>query len=258
MEDKLQKFLDEAFAPYGDFPSRKDVVSELHANLLEKYNDLVASGKTEDEAYQSVVDSLGDVSEIMEQVPHTSQEPAGSKASAKGTDLRAADLTDSNLAGKDFSGSALMDTNFDRTDLSEAKFKGSALKGASFVGANLTSAVFTGADLGNVNFENADLSGAKFSASALKGASFTGAKLINTEFKSSDLTGISFEGLVLEGSMFSGSSLKTTSFKNTDLRHVSFHHSAVKYAIFEGATMDKLTYALLKGAKANLADVIVL
>ena len=38
---------------------------------------------------------------------------------------------------------------------------------------------------------------------------------------------------------------------------MSFRHSAVKRAAFDGATMDKLTYALLKGAKARLDDVRV-
>jgi len=40
MENKLQEFLDEAFKPYGNFPSRKDVEQELLANLTEKYQDL--------------------------------------------------------------------------------------------------------------------------------------------------------------------------------------------------------------------------
>ena len=32
----------------------------------------------------------------------------------------------------------------------------------------------------------------------------------------------------------------------------------VKKAIFDGATMDKLTYAVLKGSKANLTNVTVI
>src|SRR5579862_9111404 len=70
MEDKLKQFLDEAFKPYGNFPARKDVEQELLANLLEKYNDLKASGKSEDEAYQATIDSFGDVTEIMEHVDY--------------------------------------------------------------------------------------------------------------------------------------------------------------------------------------------
>ena len=37
MEKKFQAFLDNAFAPYGNFPARADVTQELLANLQEKY-----------------------------------------------------------------------------------------------------------------------------------------------------------------------------------------------------------------------------
>jgi uncharacterized protein YjbI with pentapeptide repeats len=57
--------------------------------------------------------------------------------------------------------------------------------------------------------------------------------------------------------VFDGAGLKNTSFQGATLVNVSFHHSQVKHTIFDGATMDKTTYALLKGAKANLDNVTV-
>jgi uncharacterized protein YjbI with pentapeptide repeats len=261
MEKKLSQFLDEAFTPYGDFPARADVVQELLANLLEKFSDLKKQGKSETQAYQLTVDSFGDVSEIMEQVQHDAAEPAraavGDKSTPKASVLTQADLTDTDLAGKDFSMSALMETSFDRSDLHDVQFKSAALSGATFAEANLKNAVFSSADLQNVNFNKADLTDAKFKSAALKGATFIDTTLINTEFSKSDLSGILFDGLVLEGVIFNSSSLKKASFKGAELRNVSFHHTAVKHAIFDGATMDKLTYALLKGAKATLNDVVV-
>ncbi len=284
IEDKLQKFLDDAFAPYGDFPARADVTQELHANLLEKFNDLTKQGKTDDEAYRVTVDSFGDVSEIMAQVPHggvktesegtdvkeSKSEPSlyktiingvrevtGNKPTALASDLRQADLTDTDLAGKDFSMSALMEATFDRSDLRDAKFKAAALSDASFAEANLTNAVFNGSDMRNVAFDKADLTGASFNASDMTSASFAGATLTNTEFSKSDLSGVAFDGLVLNGVVFNKSSLNKATFKGAILRNVSFHHTAVKHASFDGATMDKLTYALLKGAKASLTDVVL-
>src|SRR5580704_15620044 len=82
MEKKLQKYLDEAFAPYGNFPAREDVKQEMSANLQEKYADLKAEGKTDDEAYQATIDSVGDIAEIMEHVPHDGQ--SGSEGVAHG------------------------------------------------------------------------------------------------------------------------------------------------------------------------------
>jgi len=278
MEKKLQKFLDEAFAPYKDFPARADVTQELLGNLLEKFNDLKKQGKSDERAYQMTVDSFGDVSEIMEQVPHSEAKHTqddkgeqslyrtivdgikgvtGSKSTVSASALMQADLTDIDLAGKDFSMSALMEASFDRADLHDTKFKAAALDSASFIEANLKNAIFSSSDLQNVNFDKADLTDAKISASALKGATFVGAKLVNTEFSKSDLSDISFDDLVLDGVVFNSSSLNKASFKKAVLRSVSFHHSAVKHAIFDGATMDKLTYALLKGAKATLNNVTI-
>ncbi|HEY8998790.1 MAG TPA: pentapeptide repeat-containing protein [Candidatus Saccharimonadales bacterium] len=243
MESKLQKFLNDAFAPYGDFPARNDVVQELHANLVEKFNDLKREGKSDEEAYQLTIDSFGDVTEIMEHVPHAettaegTKEPTANGPTPKASALMQADLTDSDLAHKDFSKSALMESSFDRSDMHGATFKSAALKAASFAEANVRDAVFTSSDLQNVNFNKANLT--------------------NATFNKSDLSGVSFDGLTLDGVSFNNSSLKNASFKNTVLRNVSFYHSAVKHAVFDGATMDKLTYALLKGAKATLTDVTV-
>jgi uncharacterized protein YjbI with pentapeptide repeats len=278
MEKKLQNFLDEAFAPYGDFPARADVTQELLANLLEKYNDLKQRGKTDDEAYKQTIDSFGDVSEIMENIPHVESNAAhdgmtsgirkmiadgvkaatGNDHAARASALSKADLTDTDLSGKDFSGSALMEASFDRSDAREAKFKGAALRSASFVETNLRGAVFAGADLQNANFNNADLTNATFKGAALKGVTLNGSKLTGANFSQSDVSGVSFDGFTLNDVRFDSASLKGASFKKAVLHNVSFHHAAVKHAIFDGSSMDKLTYALLKGAKATLNDITIL
>ena len=216
MEKKLQQFLDKAFAPYGEFPSRADVTKELLANLVEKYNDLKKQGMDDDNAYQTTVDSFGDVEEIMQQIPHAEkksgikqeEEPslrktlkmtfrqakAGmglSKFAAK--NLPQADLSDTDLSESDFSYSALAQTNFAGSNLSEAAFRAAALKEASFANANLTNAVFAASDLQDADFKGANLTGVKFRASALRGASFDGAILVDTYFHYSDLAGVSFD-----------------------------------------------------------------
>ena len=70
MEAKLEQFLNKAFAPYGDFPAKSEITKELLANMVEKYNDLKDQGKSEQEAYHMTTESFGDVSEIMDQLPH--------------------------------------------------------------------------------------------------------------------------------------------------------------------------------------------
>lgn len=78
MDTKLKQFLDNAFAPYGDFPARQDVTQELLTNLIERYNDLKAAGKSDSEAFRLTTESLGDIAEIMEHVPHNTAEAANS------------------------------------------------------------------------------------------------------------------------------------------------------------------------------------
>ena len=97
--------------------------------------------------------------------------------------------------------------------------------------------------------------------SDLRNSSFKNCVLDNTNFSSSDLSGICFDNLTFNNTIFDKSMLTGTSFKNAVFRNVSFKTSFktnVKKAIFDGATMDKLTYAVLKGAKANLTDVTVI
>jgi uncharacterized protein YjbI with pentapeptide repeats len=66
---------------------------------------------------------------------------------------------------------------------------------------------------------------------------------------------VAFDGHTLERVAFSSASLKKATFRGTILRDVSFHHCDVKHTDFGGATMDKITYALLRGGKANLDSV---
>ncbi|WP_436969298.1 hypothetical protein [Bacillus thuringiensis] len=61
----------------------------------------------------------------------------------------------------------------------------------------------------------------------------------------------------MKGTKFDYYDLKDTSFRNAFLFNVSFK-SELKKVIFDCATMVKLTYAILKGNKANLEHVKVL
>jgi BTB/POZ domain-containing protein KCTD9 len=273
VEAKLKSFLDDAFKPYGEFPARADVTKELLANLEERYSDLKNQGLSDEDAYRQTVDSLGDVSEIMEQVPHQptenhEQEGTSLRKTIKNaintatrshskfgsSALQQSDLSDSNLAGADFSYSALMESNFDGSNLIGSQFRAAALKNASFKGSDLTNASFKASDLQGANFEKANLSGTILKSCSLKGTSFKEATLNATDFNQSDLTDVSFEGQTLEGTSFNGAQMKRTSFKDAVLKDVSFHHSDVKHTIFDGTTMDKVTYALLKGGKAKVEN----
>ena len=88
------------------------------------------------------------------------------------------------------------------------------------------------------------------------------------DFKYSDLRGLRFDGQTFIGVKFDKSALNDVSFKGATLKNVSFivhrlpvsnkYYRAIKTICFDGATMDKLTYAALKGMGADLSKVTVI
>jgi uncharacterized membrane protein len=66
MNSKLVKYVEELF---NDAPKTKKVnelKEEILANLYDKYNDLIQSGRDENEAYNMAISSIGDVDELIQ------------------------------------------------------------------------------------------------------------------------------------------------------------------------------------------------
>ena len=90
------------------------------------------------------------------------------------------------------------------------------------------------------------------------------------DFKYCDLRGMCLDGLTFIGVKFENTALNEATFKGATLRNVSFlapftwstwskkYYRAIKTINFDGATMDKLTYAALKGLEADLSKVTVI
>jgi BTB/POZ domain-containing protein KCTD9 len=259
MNEKLMKYLDGVFAPYEDLKMVRELKEELFNNLQEKMSDLKDQGYDDETAYQMTIDSIGDISEIIENI------------SAKTRELL-------ELVQKDFSTMELRNSDLKEVRVPDGKFDYSDLKGTDFSGSDLTNCSFNCSNLNHVRFDGANLTGAKILMSALQGASFKNSILTNTyfhyaglsgaifesctfektHFHYSDLSGLRFDHQTFIGTIFDKSALKGTSFKDAVFRNVSFKNvSNAKEAVFDGASMDKLTYAILKGYGANLTNVTV-
>lgn len=66
MQEKLREYMDDLFQ---DAPKTRKVIElkeEILQNLTDKYNDLIAEGKTEEAAYNIAVASVGDVQELID------------------------------------------------------------------------------------------------------------------------------------------------------------------------------------------------
>lgn len=288
MNEKLLKYLDGVFSPYVELQTLKDLKEELYVILLEKLSDFKNKGYDDETAYRMTIDSFGDIKEIIESISDKTKELKQrvrndlSMTNLKDSDLKGVTVNEgkfdaSDLRGSDFSTSGLLQSSYKCSDLRDVKFDGADLTGAIYnmsdlnnvnlVGANLTRAKFIMSDIRNVCFDGANLTEAKFNMSDVRNAGFKNCIFDNTEFKTCDLSGVCFDNLVFNNTAFNKTALAGASFRNAILRNVSFKGCFKRYfkinaekekIIFDGATMDKLTYAVLKGAKADVSNVTVI
>jgi BTB/POZ domain-containing protein KCTD9 len=259
MNERLAKYLDEVFSPYEDIAATKELKEELLSNLQEKFDDLKSQDHDDETAYRITVESIGDISEIVESISVKNQEL---KETAQ-KDLSAINLRDSDLTGirvheGQFNASDLRDSDFSGSDLTGSSFNASDLRQTKFTNANLTSARFTACDLRKAVFDGANLTRARIFMADLTKASFKNTVMDAVDMGYADLSGAILDDLTIIGASFNGSALKETSFRNVIFKDVSFKDAYVKKAVFDGATMDKITYAILKGSKANLTNVKVI
>ena len=68
MEYTIRSYVDELFKDVPDSQRAYEMKVELIQNLLDKYNDLVASGKSEEDAYNITIYGIGDISELLDEL----------------------------------------------------------------------------------------------------------------------------------------------------------------------------------------------
>lgn len=66
MYEKLRNSVEELFKNAPKTHRANELKEELLANLIDKYDDLVSSGKNEEEAFNIAISSIGDVDELIE------------------------------------------------------------------------------------------------------------------------------------------------------------------------------------------------
>ena len=290
MNEKLTSYLNGVFAPYDGVKSVAELKADLLSDLQERFRELKAEGKDDETAFEMTLDSIGDIEQTVQEVANLSR----SLERQVLTNFSASNLPKSDFAGVTahngkFSASALRGSDFSNADLTGSSFAGSDVREANFDGANLTDCNLSGIDLRDASFNKSILVRTNFSASGLVGAKFIGVKLTDVimtktdlrktvfescffngvDFKYSDLRGLCFEGQTFIGVKFEETALNEVSFRDATLKNVSFlsaytlfkkYYRAIKTICFDGATMDKLTYAALKGtgAKVDLSKVTII
>jgi uncharacterized protein YjbI with pentapeptide repeats len=289
MNEKLNQYLNGVFAPYDGVKSVTELKADLLSDLQERYRELKAEGKDDETAFQMTIDSIGDIEQTVQDVANLSR----SLERQVLINFNASDLPKSDFAGVvahngKFKASNMRGSDFSGADLTGSLFEVSDAREANFDRANLTDCNFHVTDLEDASFNKTMLVRTKFDTSGMTRAKFSAVKLLDVklnlldlrettfencvfngvDFKLCDLRGACFDGQTFIGVKFDKSTLKDASFRGATLKNVSFtvpfsltnsSYLAMKTIHFEGATMDKLTYAALKGLwVGDLSNVTVI
>ena len=73
MREQLRQEVLRRFAGAPDTQQARDLRDEILSNTLQRYDDLLAGGKSEQEAYASALESVGDVEELLSSLPRASR-----------------------------------------------------------------------------------------------------------------------------------------------------------------------------------------
>lgn len=68
MKEKIRQHFNQIFAEAPKTRKALDLKQEMIQNAMDKYDDMVADGYSEEDAYRNVIESIGDVSELFPEV----------------------------------------------------------------------------------------------------------------------------------------------------------------------------------------------
>ncbi len=288
MNEKLDQYLNGVFAPYEGVKSVAELRADLLSDLQERFNELKAEGKDDETAFAMTIDSIGDIEQTVREAAGLSRSlerqllinfsasnlpksdfagVTARKGKFDASDLRGADFSGADLTGSSFKASDVREVNFDRANLTDCSFYALDLGGASFQRSILVRTNISTSDLAEAKFIDAKLTDVKLTVCDLRKTIFQNCIFDGVDFKTSDLTGLCLDGQTFIGVKFGEAALNDVTFRGATLKNVSFtppwsltkkYYHAIKTINFEGASMDKLTYAALKGLGATLTDVTVI
>lgn len=66
--NKIEMHINKLFRDIPDSRSKKEMLQEINENLLEKVNDLIEQGMTEDEAVHKAIEDFGDIDDIRKEL----------------------------------------------------------------------------------------------------------------------------------------------------------------------------------------------
>lgn len=146
------------------------------------------------------------------------------------------------LVGSDLSGHDLSDLQLAKKNFSEADLRNADLHDANLSGATLQQANLAGADLSGANLEQADLTGARLSDANLAGANLSLSEVVAARLARADLADAALIGANLRDACLADASLARAKLAGADLAGAVLTAADLRAAIFEedlrGAQVD--------------------
>lgn len=202
-------------------------------------------------------------------------------------------MQEDKLKGRNMSFMSLKDTDFSGLDSLNGKFSFTNIERCKFVGANLSGINFKANNIDCNDFTNANFEKGKFLSVNVEKNNFNGARFFQFEFRNSNIDyndftnadftdaifkGNNFDKNIVDGAIFHEvefnkasikgmrftSDMTNCSFVNCSFRKVEFSgitlknvffKNKIRGVVFSDCKVDKITYAFLKTANADLSGV---
>lgn len=82
MEEKLKTYMEQLFRDVPDSEQAREIKEEILQNITDKYNDLLAEGKSEEAAYNIAIEGIGDLSELIDSLKQNTPGGVGAAATS--------------------------------------------------------------------------------------------------------------------------------------------------------------------------------
>lgn len=170
--------------------------------------------------------------------------------------LEAANLSNQNLAGQNFSSLNLKDANLSNSNLAGANLRGTNLENANLSNTNLEGADLTRANLRNTQIEGATgLSEKTYLTWQVINQGAASQNLQNVDLSAVDLSEIDFNGIDLSGINFQATNLVKANLSNTNLAGANLSKAILNQANLEKANLSQAHLGGANLANANLNQV---
>lgn len=173
-----------------------------------------------------------------------------------------ANLQNCKLIDADLSGLLLKSNNFEGCDFTVSDFRKSHIVKSNlsnnlFAGSKLNETEFTGSFVYACNFSGANLSDVIFKSCGFEKNILVGVIWKRTTFIDSKIIDVVIEGAV-EDCHFEKCTFTRVTFQNARITNTFFKYNNVKRLQFINCEADRITYELLKNAKADVSGIKVI